>query len=253
MSDDSFFVGYRREAPASVAAFLRPRMALLLVVCVAVAAMLVTAQHPFARAVFEFGEERAFAGRLTVEPYPVLEVPRPGGAAVSRYLLVAPFKFGLGPEARALTGRDVTLRGSLVYRDGRTMIEVADGSLAAGVGGGGAPPAEPDGVPVSLGVRTLVGEIVDSKCFLGVMKPGNLKPHRACAVRCISGGIPPVFVVTDAAGRATYHLLTGADGRAVNREVLDRVAEPLEITGEVLRLGDLLLLRSDPATYRRVE
>jgi len=43
----------------------------------------------------------------------------------------------------------------------------------------------------SLGTQTLVGEIVDSKCFLGVMNPGQLTTHRACAIRCISGGVRP--------------------------------------------------------------
>ena len=36
------------------------------------------------------------------------------------------------------------------------------------------------------------------------------------------------------------------------KQVLDMVAEPLEITGEVERQGELLILRADPATYRRV-
>jgi len=31
------------------------------------------------------------------------------------------------------------------------------------------------------------------------------------------------------------------------------VAEPVEITGEVERQGELLILRADPATYRRVK
>ncbi len=30
------------------------------------------------------------------------------------------------------------------------------------------------------------------------------------------------------------------------------VAEPLEITGEVERQGELLILRADPVTYRRM-
>jgi hypothetical protein len=33
---------------------------------------------------------------------------------------------------------------------------------------------------------------------------------------------------------------------------LDLVAEPVTITGEVERQGELLILRADPATYRRV-
>ena len=50
---------------------------------------------------------------------------------------------------------------------------------------------------------------------------------------------PPVFVVSDPDGPAAYLMLVGADGRAVNQEVLGMIAEPLEITGEVSRLDDL--------------
>jgi len=42
------------------------------------------------------------------------------------------------------------------------------------------------------------------------------------------------------------------DGEPVNKQVLNLVAAPVEITGEVERQGELLLLRADPATYRRV-
>ena len=55
--------------------------------------------------------------------------------------------------------------------------------------------AQSDAPYESLGKQTFVGEIVDSKCFLGVMNPGRLTPHRACAIRCISGGVPPVLLV----------------------------------------------------------
>jgi hypothetical protein len=44
----------------------------------------------------------------------------------------------------------------------------------------------------------LRGEIVDTKCYLGVMTPGEDKVHRGCAVRCISRGVPPAFLVRDA-------------------------------------------------------
>ena len=103
---------------------------------------------------------------------------------------------------------------------------------------------------ISLGRRTFIGEIVDSKCFLGVMNPGQLKPHRACAVRCISGGVPPVLLVRQTDGTARYLLLVAPDGQPVNQRVLDLVAEPVEITGEVERQGELLVLRADPKSYR---
>ncbi len=65
---------------------------------------------------------------------------------------------------------------------------------------------------MDLGAVTLTGEIVDTKCHLGVMNPGEGKVHRDCAVRCISGGAPPVSGA-DQEGDTRLLLLTGADGR----------------------------------------
>src|SRR5437867_1850029 len=85
-----------------------------------------------------------------------------------------------------------------------------------------------------------------------VMNPGQLTPHRACAIRCISGGVPPVLLVRQKDGPSIYLLLVSADGKPVNKQVLDMVAEPLEITGEVERQGEVLILRADPVTYREL-
>ena len=109
------------------------------------------------------------------------------------------------------------------------------------------------GIWAALALVTLTGEIVDSKCFLGVMNPGQLTPHRACAIRCISGGCPPVLLVRQKDGPPAYFLLVSADGKPVNKQVLDMVAEPLQITGEVVRLGEMLVLKANPTTYRRVK
>ena len=133
------------------------------------------------------------------------------------------------------------------------MIEVAADSIKPTDVPGIKLPTIPGFSSMSLGTQTLVGEIVDSKCFLGVMNPGALTPHRACAIRCISGGIPPVLLVRQTNGPALYLLLVSRDGKPVNKQVLNLVAEPVEITGEVESQGELLILRADPATYRRVE
>ena len=85
------------------------------------------------------------------------------------------------------------------------------------------------------------------------MNPGQFTPHRACAVRCISGGIPPILVVRSKEGLPLYFLLVSSDGHPLNKQILDMVAEPVEITGEVERQGELLVLRADPQTYRRVQ
>jgi hypothetical protein len=76
-----------------------------------------------------------------------------------------------------------------------------------------------------LGEFDLVGEIVDRKCYLGNMNPGNGKVHRDCAVRCLSGGILPVFATNDFNGSPAVLLLTGPNQKRLPREaLLDRRA-----------------------------
>ncbi|MDA1266641.1 MAG: hypothetical protein O2816_16295 [Planctomycetota bacterium] len=48
-----------------------------------------------------------------------------------------------------------------------------------------------------------------------------------------------------------YVLLADRDGSPVNEHVIEMVAEQVSITGRLTRLGDLHILRADPATYRR--
>lgn len=251
LAGEDFYVGYLPRAPARLGRVVRRRVALLLVL-VAAAALLVVSQHalrPAAR--FEYGSQVELVGTLQARPHPRLIVPRPGRtgtlAPVSSYALVAPWKHGADELVAGFDGQNVRLRATLAYRDGLVVAEVVPGSLRRAEGEGPKPPAE-----VALGARTLVGEIVDSKCFFGVMNPGELKTHRACAVRCISGGIPPVLCVRDAAGQASYFWLLSATGEPVNRQVLDFVAEPVELTGTVERQGDVLVLFADPSSYRRL-
>jgi hypothetical protein len=231
---------------------VRKAVVVVLALALFVPVVLAISQRLIAASVFEWGNHKSFSGILRTQPYPHLLVSRPGNADglshFSPYYLVAPWKFGLKPETIAsLDGKSVTLKGTLIYRGNQTMLEVLPGTIqATNIAGTALPQA------VVLGKQTLVGEIVDSKCFLGVMNPGQLTPHRACAIRCISGGVPPVLLVRQRDGPAIYLLLVSADGKPVNKQVLGLVAEPLEITGEVERQGELLILRADPATYRKL-
>ena len=86
------------------------------------------------------------------------------------------------------------------------------------------------------------------------MNPGAGKVHRACATRCISGGVPPILAVRAEGGGGDFHhiLLVGERGQAVNQEILPFVAEPVEITGTLEKSGDLWILRAAPSTYRRL-
>ena len=239
---EEFYVGYLPTAPRRIGKLVRNLCLGLFAVVVAVALLLVFGLHKLPLSVFEFGQYRAFAGIIQAKPYPTLLV-REGNSLV-QYLLVAEGKHGA--DVASFDGKQVTLKGARIYRAGMTMIEVVSGSVQAANDAGAATLPMTD-----LGTFTLVGEIVDSKCYLGVMNPGNTKPHRECAALCISGGIPPLFVARDAAGNKVALQLVSSKGEPVNQDVLEMVAEPIEITGQVWREGDQLLLKADPKTYQR--
>jgi len=240
---DEFYIGWQGKSPPGIAAVVRRVVIGLLTIAPVLAIGLALAQRTIGTAAFEWRTTRTFRGILQYQPYPHLLVTQKGGA-LSAYYLVAPYKFGLQTEVPA---GEVSLRGKLIYRDNQTMIEVEQDSIRPQPG-----PAEEIPDTMEIGRFTLTGEIVDSKCFLGVMNPGQLTPHRACAVRCISGGIPPVLLVRQFSGPPLYFLLVGLEGQPVNQQVLDMVAVPVEVTGVVSRKGNLLILRADPGTYRRL-
>ena len=245
-----FFVGYL-PTPGPVGRRMR-RVAFVLVFSLAVvAALLAAATGPFDRSLFEFDRTRDYRGTLEAHPVPTLvtvdrEARSPFGD-LRRIPLVAAGKHGAAPIVEAFDGLAVTLRGKRIARGEREMIEVVEGSVARA--------SAPDvAIPASsiedLGVWTFTGEIVDGKCFLGVMNPGRLEVHRACAIRCISGGVPPLLYARDASGREAQIVLLSAAGAPVGRGLLDLVARPVSVTGRLERRDDLFYLYADPQDFR---
>lgn len=239
---DGFYVGYLPKAPAGLGRTVaRIAAGIVLTGCIA-GAMLIFGQPPFAAGKFEYGVYREYAGVIEEWPYPILVTHH------ASFLLVAPGKHGLSDLVKGLQDKRIHLRGSLIERGADRMLEVVPGSIV--VDAAQVQVAAP--IAIDLGRVTLRGEIVDTKCYLGVMNPGERKVHRDCAVRCISGGVPPAFLARDAAGDARVLLLVGDDGRALSKEVLPFVAEPLEISGIMVRTGFTLTLKADPARFRRI-
>ena len=172
-------------------------------------------QRTYSRSFFESGKERTFEGVIEASPYPILlSSPDVANASASRYLLVANGKHGADSQVAAYTGKRVRLRGRLIYRDDQKMIVLSDGSIVVFHDA-----QQNQVVPKSLGEFDLVGEIVDSKCYLGNMNPDNGKVHRDCAVRCLSGGISPVFATNDFNGSPAVLLLTGPNQKRLPREL----------------------------------
>jgi hypothetical protein len=236
---NEFYVGYAPKMPIGLRAFVHRVVVTLGLLAIAVAVILLFGQMPFAKSTFEFGQGRAFEGILETTPYPSLLVDRPGAvessSKYSRYLLVAPGKQGADMLFGGMNGKRARFKGELIYRAGQSMIEVEPESvqLFANPGLGSAQFH-------SLGEVSVTGEIVDSKCYLGVMNPGEGKVHRDCASRCISGGVPPIFVTSS----GDQFLLVGPDEQPFERGALRKfIAEPISLHGEFLERGDSRFLK----------
>jgi hypothetical protein len=237
-----FYVGYLPKAPSGIARKMKLVIVVLFVAATTCAVGFAALQRTYSRSFFESGKERTFDGVIEAGPYTtLLSSPDVANSSPLRYLLVAKGKHGADSQVTPYIGKSVRLRGTLIYRDDQKMIVLSGGSIAV-LGDA----QQNQVVPKNLGDFDLVGEIVDSKCYLGNMNPGNGKVHRDCAVRCLSGGIPPVFATNDFNGSPAVLQLTGPNQKRLPRGAfLHRVAQPMQIHGRVMQIGNTLLLETE--------
>jgi hypothetical protein len=241
------YVGYLPVPPAH-RRFLRWAVPTMLwILCLAMFLWTRSQQSP-GTGVWDQGQPIRLHGTLLAHPYPMLMTEGPGGAPEA-VLLVEVGKVGAAHNAAGLHGRAVTASGWPLHRDGRRMLELEPDEAALTSD----PTASARPWPsVSLGRATLRGEIVDSKCFLGAMKPGEGKTHKECATLCIKGGIPPMLVMYDGAGRATYNLLAGPDGGVLEPAAHPFIGDVVEVSGELFEQGGIRILRCSAASIRRL-
>ena len=250
---EAFFVGYLRPPRA-----LRRFPGLLAVVLCAgslgLALGVFLAQQSPAEAGYRGRED--IEGILLAEPYPMVYVPTADGAG-TMVVLTGPPKFGI-PAVRAaeLDGQPGQLKGANLRRGAARLFQTRVGGRGLRLADPDSTTSDPAGWTVpeaeTLGEYRLQGEIVDSKCFLGAMKPGEGETHKGCGVFCLVGGIPPYFITHHADGSFTHYLLADPEGRAVTDGILDYVADPVAISGQVERRGDLLIFRIEPASIQRL-
>lgn len=179
---------------------------------------------------------------------PQLLVPRPpqsgDGPPFIRVLLAGPGKTSPPPAVMDHRGQWVQVKGALFKRGD---LQVMNTRQARPIPAPAIAPIPAAGV--QLGPMSLVGEIVDGKCFSGVMKPGAGKTHSGCAIRCISGGVPAVFHVQNAGDQSLDFVLVDRHGKSVNNRVLPLIARSLRIDGEVTQYDNLLVLQAEPDRY----
>jgi len=244
--NDEFFVGYL-PTPGTLRRALRRGAVVGFAGLIVVAAAIVAMQESPGTAKWDLSHEVARAGVVRASPYPSL-VTYEG----NRILLVGEGKVGAADRVSGFDGSRAQVRGYLLSRDGSSMLELASTPDAIQrVESAIAPRPTPVlGTPV-----TLQGEIVDSKCYLGAMKPGEGKTHKACAALCIKGGVPPMLIACDAAGSPVEYLLVDEAGDAPSgadlERILEFIADPITIEGRVVPDGDLPRFRANLNSIRR--
>jgi len=241
-----FYVGYLPSAPPGIRRRVRAAVVVLLLVLIGASVLLTASQNQFARSYFEFGKPAEFSGTLTLQPFPTLLADDSLVQEKQQrqpYLLVGPGKFSADSILAGHDAKHVRLRGRLIHRDEGHMIEVDPSSISETSG-----PSEFLNDAQEFAEMNLTGEIVDTKCFLGVMNPGEGKVHRDCAARCLSGGIPPALITTSLDGSPRLVMLLGENGRPLSREsFLQRVGQPVALRGTVLKSQGLFYVRTSAA------
>ncbi len=252
---DEFYIGYLPKAPKKTGSATMRAILILFVAMIGMTIITSLEQKEFFRANFEYGIVTPVDGYLFTKPVPHVLVSL--GKDISNeelyqtVLLVGfgkagaeNFIFSQRSPGKKEEGAQVRLTGSLIYGDGKTLLQIDEASNLEYLGG------KPAASSLRVGEEkiSVSGEIVDPKCFFGVMKPGEGKTHRSCAIRCIAGGIPPVFK-TDSSG---YFLLVNENNEAVSSEVVNIVGDNVVLEGMPMYLNDWRLLRIDTELIRKL-
>lgn len=247
MNDDDFFIGWL-PTPKRFVSFLTPGVGIVVISAFITAVVLVTYQKQPGTGQWEVGQVITLHGLVGTDPYPMLWVRGENHfEPLQTFMLVEDGKFGALPRVSRIVGDatkrvPVEVRGTILHRDDRWMLALEAGESSLRILDGIDSETLLSGLLDSPKVRTesltLRGEIIDPKCYLGAMKPGGGKTHKACAMRCIAGGIPPMLVTRDPELRETYYLLVDENGKIANDIIYPFVGDQVELSGRVeLRNG----------------
>jgi len=244
--NDEFYVPYIEGSLGVKTKKILKRFAVVVILLIIASSLLFSfSQKLFKNSTFEFSSVTKITGIFHENPYPMLRVEVAKNTFKNILLLgfgkssANPFLEKLQYEVKNLNGKTLSIEGNLIYYNGKTLIQITDDEKVTLVNNSKVKIPSKE----TISEMTLQGEIIDPKCYFGVMKPGKGKIHRSCAVLCISGGIPPVLATTDNNNISQYYLLTDLEGNPINEAILPFIGKPSEITGSVEKMDDWFLIK----------
>ena len=249
-NEDSFFVGYADTPQQDRRFFMRAGVGLMLGTG-AIAGAAAALQRSPGPGAWDMADVRDWTGVLTTEPYPMLRVAGDDGKPRNA-LLACSGKCGVANLISDKHGQTVRIRGSLIHRGDNAMIAVPETEIDWIETVDETPlPELAFPTPQPIGEVDLAGEILDSKCWFGAMRPSEGKVHKACAALCIRGGIPPAFYAKDTSGRSALMIMT-SNGSAHFEDILPYVADPVRVRGQVSDWGGMWLLDAPVSAIKRI-
>ncbi|WP_421765595.1 hypothetical protein [Ekhidna sp.] len=230
---DDFYIGWSNEAPQSHTSKAKLFFVGVLIGMVSIGVIYVKNQHGYIDSIYDYGIIQEFSGYLVKDPIWGLRVEEDG--KIKTIPLVG---FGkMGPD-RTLSkmmethelkeGTMVTLRGMVFHYQDKYWMELTERENSLVSAGS---QTMVDRNIRMIGYKELEGEIVDPKCFFGVMNPAVKAVHRSCAIRCISGGMPPLLAIRENGIFVDYYFLHGKEMESIADQILPYVGVPVKVSG----------------------
>ena len=181
MNPEDFYIGWQDHMPSNHSKYLRRLLWPIFIAIPIGAFLLVYFMKPFNDHKFDFGNIQVYTGVYYENPVPILildEGQIPSGFD-KHALLVGYGKFGakgimqrIQNANTSLLGKKIRIKGTLIYGDGKSLIELTEqeASLVEVLEHVEAEMSQT--VAQNLSIK---GEILDPKCWFGVMKPGDGK------------------------------------------------------------------------------
>ncbi len=240
-----FYVGYL-PLPRAHKRFLLGFITICVISSLALSFGIAIAQRdPGATQVFS-STGSTWVGTIYESPYPMLVDD--GGEI---HLLIGLGKYGEHDRIKPWIGKRCEVSGYALAREHRRAIQldVHDSTIAQAQGPTHSlpNPIQIDDEPIEF-----VGEIVDGKCYLGAMKPGDGKAHKACATLCILGRLPPMFVDEHIQENDMLPLVLVDGSTDLPKSSLELVGERVRFVGKRSSIGSLTLINIDSKDIQRV-
>ncbi len=234
---DEFYIGWSNDNPKAYTKLSKRFLVVVLVSFLLVASAFTLSENGFINSYFEFGHQHKETGFLVDTPVWAIVTKDSKMGTMKTIPMVGFGKFG--PEqivnkwfqenSDLKVGSEVSVKGTRFGYQNREWLELTDQekSLVSFSNQNKLSDRTMD----QINSTSICGEIVDPKCLFGVMNPADKAVHRSCAIRCISGGNPPILAIRENGKFVDYFFLTGRDMEPVHQDILPYVGIPVQVEG----------------------